>query len=43
MMLSLRLAEGCDISSCKNKDRIIRAAKPMEAHRLLKINGVFLF
>ena len=39
MMLSLRLAEGCDISSCKNKDRIIRAAKPMEAHRLLKING----
>lgn len=39
MMLSLRLAEGCDISGCKNKDRIIRAAKPMEAHRLLKING----
>lgn len=39
MMLALRLSEGCDISGCKSKDRIIRAAKPMEAHRLLKING----
>ena len=39
MMLALRLSEGCDISGCKSKENIIKAAKPMESHGLLKING----
>ena len=39
MMLALRLSEGCDISGCKSKENIIKAAKPMEHHGLLKING----
>ena len=39
MMLALRLSEGCDISGCKSKENIKKAAKLMEPHGLLKING----